>query len=382
MASFALPQDFSSEEMLRYSRQMLMPEVGPDGQAKLKEASVLCVGAGGLGSPLLLYLAAAGVGRIGIVDFDRVDRSNLHRQVLYGDSDEGRPKLERAADKLADINPNVELELFEGALTFENAERIVEGFDVVADGTDNFPARYAISEACVRLGKPNVHGAVFRFDGQVSVFDARRGPCYRCIFPQPPPPGAAPSCAEAGVLGVLPGVIGCLQATEAIKLILGVGEPLVGRILLVDALTMRFQEVHVAKDPQCPGCGPEESRQPIEVAASACEAPGTQPIEEVGPAELHRALQSDAPPFLLDVREPVERAISAIEGDYHVPMDDVPERLAELNPGADIVVYCRSGVRSRTVAQYLRSQGFQKVRNLAGGINAYAREVAPELSQY
>jgi len=261
---------FSTAEKIRYSRQMLMPEVGPEGQAKLKEARVLCVGAGGLGSPLLMYLAAAGVGTLGIVDFDKVDASNLHRQILFDTDDLGKTKLKAASERIEDINPEVEVELFDGALNFENAERICESFDVVADGTDNFAARYAINEACVRLDKPNVHGAVFRFDGQVSVFDARTGPCYRCIFPEPPPPGAAPSCAEAGVLGVLPGVVGSLQAVEVLKLILGEGESLVGRIITFDALTMRFEEIRVSKDSSCPTCGPAEGRYAVTIPDAAC----------------------------------------------------------------------------------------------------------------
>jgi adenylyltransferase/sulfurtransferase len=374
--------NFTQAERIRYSRQMLMPEVGAEGQARLKDARVLCVGAGGLGSPLLMYLAAAGVGTIGIVDFDRVESSNLHRQVLYGTSDEGRPKLEAAAERLEDLNPELHLELFEGALTSGNAEAIIESFDVVADGTDNFAARYAVNEACVRLGKPNVHGAIFRFDGQVTVFDARRGPCYRCIFPEPPPPGTVPSCAEAGVLGVLPGVVGSLQGIEVLKLLLGKGEPLIGRLLIFDALAMSFDELRYPKDPQCPSCGPVAFRKAVAVPDAYCEIPHLSSETEISAKELAEAMESTSEPLVLDVREQVERDICHIPGDMFIPMGDVGSRYGELPPEAEIVVYCRSGVRSADVAEFLRERGFTNVRNLAGGILAWAKDVDPSMPTY
>lgn len=373
---------FSTAEKIRYSRQMLMPEVGPEGQAKLKDARVLCVGAGGLGSPLLMYLAAAGVGTLGIVDFDKVDASNLHRQILFDTEDEGRTKLEAASERLEDINPEVEVELFDGALDFKNAERICESFDVVADGTDNFAARYAINEACVRLEKPNVHGAVFRFDGQVSVFDARTGPCYRCIFPEPPPPGAAPSCAEAGVLGVLPGVVGSLQAVEVLKIILGEGESLVGRIITFDALTMRFEEIRVSKDTNCPTCGPEEGRYAVTIPDSACVFDPNHAVPEVSATVLADELNRGAQLVLLDVREPFEREISVLGEDVFIPLGQLPNRMNELDKDAEIVAYCHMGMRSATAVEMLGNAGFRKVRNLRGGIDAWAEFVDPSMSRY
>ena len=373
---------FSTAEKIRYSRQMLMPEVGPEGQAKLKEARVLCVGAGGLGSPLLMYLAAAGVGTLGIVDFDKVDASNLHRQILFDTEDEGRTKLEAASERLEDINPEVEVELFDGALNFENAERICESFDVVADGTDNFAARYAINEACVRLDKPNVHGAVFRFDGQVSVFDARTGPCYRCIFPEPPPPGAAPSCAEAGVLGVLPGVVGSLQAVEVLKIILGEGEPLVGRIITFDALTMRFEEIRVSKDSNCPTCGPADGRYAVTIPDSTCAFDPNHAVPEVSPTVLADELARGAKITLLDVREPFEREIAVIGDDVFIPLGQLSNRMHELDKDAEIVAYCHMGMRSANAVEMLENAGFKKVRNLRGGVDAWADFVDPSMARY
>lgn len=373
---------FSTAEKIRYSRQMLMPEVGPDGQARLNEARVLCVGAGGLGSPLLMYLAAAGVGTLGIVDFDKVDASNLHRQILFDTDDEGRAKLEAAAERLEDINPEVEIELFDGALNFENAERICNSFDVIADGTDNFAARYAINEACVRLEKPNVHGAVFRFDGQVSVFDARSGPCYRCIFPEPPPPGAAPSCAEAGVLGVLPGVVGSLQAVEVLKIILGEGDSLVGRIITFDALAMRFDEIRVSKDPNCPTCGPSEGRFSVTIPDSACAFDPSRPVSEVSATVLADELSRGAKIVLLDVREPFEREIAFLGDDIFIPLGQLQNRMDELDKDAEIVAYCHMGMRSATATEMLEDAGFKKVRNLRGGIDAWAEFVDPTMARY
>lgn len=377
---------FSSGELQRYGRQILMPEVGLEGQAKLREARVLCVGAGGLGSPLLMYLAAAGVGTVGIVEFDQVDASNLHRQVLYGESDVGRSKAQRAAERLRDINPHIDVQVHEAALAPENAIEIVSDYDIVADGTDNFPTRYLVNDTCVRLGKANVHGAIFRFEGQVSIFDARVGPCYRCIFPEPPAPGTVPNCAEAGVLGVLPGVVGCLQASEVVKLIVGIGEPLIGKLLMFDALTMETRTLRIPKDPGCPACRPGANLDELDFGTSVCAVPAESEAEasdtEVTPRALAGELRGARPPKLLDVREDMERRISVIPDDFHIPTHELAERLGELGRPDDLVVYCRSGARSAMVAAQLRRAGFPRVRNLVGGINAWALEVDPSVPRY
>ncbi|MGE0353599.1 MAG: molybdopterin-synthase adenylyltransferase MoeB [Gemmatimonadales bacterium] len=371
------------QELVRYSRHLILPGVGVEGQQKLRAARVLVVGAGGLGSPAVLYLAAAGVGTIGLVDFDRVDLTNLQRQVIHGTAAVGRAKLESAGERVRDLNPHVQLVPFDTRLSSENALGILREFDVVLDGTDNFPTRYLLSDACVLLGKPNVYGSIFRFDGQVSVFDAARGPCYRCLFAEPPPPGLVPNCAEGGVLGVLPGVIGSLQALEALKLILGTGEPLIGRLLLFDALRSRFREIALRKDPDCPACGPRPTvTELIDYEAFCGTARPAAAGMEIGVAELHRALAGPAPPVLLDVREDFEWEIAHLEGARHVPLGQLASRLAELNGAEDLVVYCHHGQRSLSAVEVLRGAGFGRARSLAGGIDAWASEVDPRMSRY
>jgi adenylyltransferase/sulfurtransferase len=386
----------SNEEIQRYSRHLILPEVGAEGQKKLKASRVLMIGAGGLGSPLGLYLAAAGVGTIGIVDFDVVDYSNLQRQLLHGTKDVGRPKLDSARDRIKDINPHVEVAGYETALSSANAREILKDFDVVVDGTDNFPTRYLVNDACVLLGKPNVYGSIFRFEGQASVFDARRGPCYRCLYPEPPPPGLVPSCAEGGVLGVLPGIVGAIQAIETIKLILEVGDSLVGRLLTFDALAMRFRELKLRKNPDCVLCGPNPTVTELIDYQQFCGIKGGPSPEELAdqerqrghdweitPPELKAALDAGAPLYLLDVREPHEVAICQIPGTSAlIPVGSVGERMGELNPDADIVVYCRSGVRSARAFDQLRAAGFKNLRNLKGGILGWSREVDPSMPQY
>jgi molybdopterin/thiamine biosynthesis adenylyltransferase/rhodanese-related sulfurtransferase/molybdopterin converting factor small subunit len=374
----------SHEEILRYSRHLILPEVGVAGQKKLKAARVLLVGAGGLGSPAALYLAAAGVGTIGIVDFDVVDKTNLQRQVLHGTAAVGRPKLESARERLEDLNPNVRVETFETRLTSENALDIIREFDIVADGTDNFPTRYLVNDACVLLGKPNVYGSIFRFEGQASVFFAREGPCYRCLYAEPPPPGLVPSCAEGGVLGVLPGIIGSIQAMETIKLILGVGEPLVGRLLLFDALKLSFRELKLAKDPDCPVCGPRPSVTALIDYEAFCgigAAPAYEGVE-VTPLELKDELDQGKELVLLDVREPHEYEIAHIEGVTFIPLGELPGRLRELDDHAEIVTYCHHGARSLKAVEILKAAGFAKVRSLRGGIDAWAASVDPSLPRY
>src|SRR3954464_15051986 len=378
----------STEEIQRYSRHLIMPEVGMDGQLKLKAARVLCVGTGGLGSPLAMYLAAAGVGTLGLVDFDVVDASNLHRQVIHFTKDVGRPKLESAEEKVHGINPNVIVRKFETRLTSANALEIFKDFDVVVDGTDNFPTRYLINDACVLSGKPNVYGSIFRFEGQASVFAAKDGPCYRCLYPEPPPPGMVPSCAEGGVLGILPGLVGLIQATETIKLIVGIGEPLIGRLLLVDALAMRFREMKLRKNPDCPMCGTNRSITKLMDYEQFCgmnqtetKAPMANALPEMTVEELKRKLDAKEDIFVLDVREPHEYQICNIGG-YLMPMGDVQKRQQELDPDKHIVVHCRSGVRSAKVADFLRQQGFEKVQNLAGGILAWADRIDPKMPKY
>lgn len=376
----------SNEEILRYSRHLIMPEVAMDGQHKLKAASVLMIGAGGLGSPLGLYLAAAGVGHIGVVDFDVVDNSNLQRQIIHSTSWVGRPKLESARARMLDLNPHIQVDAYPEPLSSANARQLFAGYDVIVDGTDNFPTRYLVNDACVLTGKPNVYGSIYRFEGQASVFDARRGPCYRCLYPEPPPPGLAPSCAEGGVLGVLPGVIGTIQATEAIKLIIGQGEPLIGRLLIYDALEMRFNELKLRKDPQCPVCGGHPTVTELIDYQAFC---GVAPEENAGreweitPQELEDQLGRDGKDMvILDVREPVEWEIVHLPNAKLIPRGDLPERIHELDTADEIVVYCRTGVRSAAALSFMRQAGFRKVRHLRGGIDAWAREVDPSMPRY
>jgi adenylyltransferase/sulfurtransferase len=382
--------DLTPDELVRYGRHLILPEVGLLGQRRLKAARVLCVGAGGLGSPVAMYLAAAGVGTLGIVDFDAVDASNLQRQILHGTPDVGRPKLESARDRLRALNPHVRVEPHAEALTSANAMTILRGYDVVVDGTDNFPTRYLVNDACVLLGIPNVYGAVFRFDGQASVFAGGDGPCYRCVFPEPPPPGTVPSCAEAGVFGVLPGVIGTIQATETIKLIAGVGTTLAGRLLVYDALQMSFQILRLRKNPECPVCGESPTiRELIDYDAfcglKAAAEPEPQPVEldyHITPPELKARWDRGDRPFLLDVREPFEHELVHLPDAVLMPMGDVPTRQGELDPDREIVVYCHHGVRSMRVVTWLRASGFPHARNLRGGIDAWTNQVDPTLVRY
>jgi len=373
----------SHEEVLRYSRHLILPEVGVAGQARLKDARVLLVGAGGLGSPAALYLAAAGVGTLGVVDADRVDASNLQRQVLHGTSDVGRPKTESAADRLREINPHVEVEGFSERLTSANALDLLRSFDVIVDGSDNFPTRYLVNDACVLLGKPDIYGAIFRFDGQASVFGSNGGPCYRCLFADPPPPDLVPSCAEAGVLGVLPGIIGSIQATEAIKLILGIGESLSGRLLLFDALKLEFRELALARDPECPVCGTHPTVQALIDYEAFCGMPGAgNDAVEVSARAFATERESGRTSLVVDVREPHEVAIAAFPGAVHIPLRQLPARLSELDPHMPIVTLCHMGQRSLRAREILVAAGFGNVRSLAGGITAWSREVDTEVPQY
>lgn len=382
--------ELSREERQRYGRHLILPDVGEEGQKKLKNASVLLVGAGGLGAPLAMYLAAAGVGRLGLVDFDRVEASNLQRQVLYGTEDIGRPKLEAARERIQSINPHVEVDLHEVRLSSENALEIVEDYDVVADGTDNFPTRYLVNDACTLTGTPNVYGSIFRFEGQVSVFCAEGGPSYRCLYPEPPPPGLVPSCAEGGVLGVLPGIVGTLQATEVIKLITGIGEPLIGRLLLVDTLEMSFRSLRVERDPDWPVGEPHPRVTELIDYEQFCGIPTPEQEEaerdgvpEISVTELSRRRQEDEEPFLLDVREPGERAIAHLGGEL-IPVGQLEERLGELagHEEEEIVVYCRSGARSAQAVEFMRERGFKGAKNLAGGILAWSDEVDSSVPKY
>ena len=375
----------SNQEIKRYSRHLIMPEVGLAGQKKLKQASVLCVGTGGLGSPLALYLAAAGVGRIGLIDFDVVDFSNLQRQVLHFTTDVGRPKLESASEKLRALNPEIEIVTHSGMLTAENALDICKGYDIIADGTDNFATRYLTNDVCVLLGKPNVHASIFRFDGQASVFYAKEGPCYRCVYPEPPPPGEAPSCAEGGVLGILPGLLGVVQATEVIKLILGVGTPLIGRMLLFDALEMNTRELRLRKDPHCAICGTAPTIHALtqQEYDTACGVAADPEQVEISARVLHDQMQKNpVHPILLDVREPHEWEICRIEGAHLIPLTDLAERVHELDLSRDIVVYCLAGSRSRQAVSFLRQAGYARTQNLAGGIRAWASQVDPAMPIY
>jgi molybdopterin/thiamine biosynthesis adenylyltransferase/rhodanese-related sulfurtransferase len=376
----------SNDEVLRYSRHLIMPEVGMDGQLKLKQAKVLCIGTGGLGSPLALYLAAAGIGTLGIVDFDIVDVTNLQRQVIHGTEDIGRKKLDSAADRISSMNPYVDVRKFETRLTSANAMELFRDFDIIVDGTDNFPTRYLVNDACVLSGKPNVYGSIFRFEGQASVFATKDGPCYRCLYPEPPPPGLVPSCAEGGVLGILPGLVGLIQATETIKLILGSGESLVGRLLLVDALAMRFRELKLRKNPECPVCGKNPTVTKLIDYEQFCgirgeEKPVPATMQDMTPEELKQRLDAGDDLFVLDVREPHEYQICNIGG-HLIPLNDLPKRVSELDSSREIVVHCKMGGRSAKAVDFLKQAGFGKVHNLAGGINAWAERVDTKMPKY
>lgn len=376
------------DEMSRYARHLTLPEVGMEGQQRLKAARVLCVGAGGLGSPLALYLAAAGVGTLGLVDFDVVDASNLQRQILHSTRDVGRSKLDSAAEKLAALNPTVQIVKHPTMLTSANALEILSDYDLVADGTDNFPTRYLVNDACVIAGKPNVYASIFRFEGQASVFAAREGPCYRCIYPEPPPAGTVPNCAEGGVLGILPGLLGVIQATEVIKLILGKGESLIGRLLLVDALAMRFRELKLRKNPECPVCGAHPTitelidyQQFCGLTPAAQETALKNGIPQMTPTELKQRLDAGDEIFVLDVREPFEYQIASIGGTL-IPINEVPQRLGEIDREREVVVHCKSGGRSQRVAEFLAQSGYTRVSNLAGGITAWSNDVDPTVPKY
>jgi sulfur-carrier protein adenylyltransferase/sulfurtransferase len=378
----------TTDEIQRYSRHLILPDVGVEGQQKLKAARVLIVGAGGLGSPVALYLAAAGVGTLGLIDFDVVDVSNLQRQILHGTKDVGRSKLESARARLHDVNPHVRVETYETRLTSANALEIIRGYDIVVDGTDNFATRYLTNDACVLLGKPNVYGSIFRFEGQASVFGMADGPCYRCLFPEPPPPGSVPSCAEGGVFGVLPGIVGTIQATETIKLILGIGETLAGRLLLIDAQSMQFRAMTLRKDPACPACGTRTITALIDYD-EFCGTPGADAMDdiddvlEITPRELAARLSGGDDSFdLIDVREPYEWAIARIDGARLIPLGQVPKSLSSLDKTREIVVMCRSGVRSADAVRFMQSQGFARVRNLAGGILRWSSDVDPRVPRY
>jgi sulfur-carrier protein adenylyltransferase/sulfurtransferase len=377
----------SKEEIQRYSRHLIMPEVGMEGQLKLKQAKVLCIGTGGLGAPLGLYLAAAGVGRLGIVDFDVVDCTNLQRQVLFGTSDVGRPKITAAADRLRNLNPEIQIDAIETRLTSENAMELFRDYDIIVDGTDNFPTRYLVNDACVILGKPNVYGSIFRFEGQITIFGYPDGPCYRCLYPEPPPPGLVPSCAEGGVLGVLPGIVGTIQAAETLKLIIGKGQPLVGRLLLFDALAMKFRELKLRKNPDCPVCGTHRTVTKLIDYAEFCgirgeEAPSTVTnIPEITPKDLKARLDRGDDLYILDVREPHEYQICNING-HLIPLGELPRRVHELDSSREIVAHCRSGKRSADAVQFLQKAGFRKIWNLKGGILGWSDDVDPSVPKY
>jgi sulfur-carrier protein adenylyltransferase/sulfurtransferase len=386
--------ELSHEEIMRYSRHLLIPEVGLEGQRKLKNSSALVVGTGGLGSPVSLYLAAAGVGRIGLVDYDVVDKSNLQRQVIHGTSSIGQLKVESAKAKLLDLNPDIQIDVYNEPYTSENALRIARDYDIILDGTDNFPTRYLTNDVAVFLGKPNVYASIFRFDGQVSVFYAKEGPCYRCLFPEPPPPGLVPSCAEGGVLGVLPGTIGTLQATEALKVLLGIGDPLIGRLLLYNALDMSFDFVTLKKNPKCRVCGPNADIKELIDYEEFCGVPGHDHGDEGSAGEgwditapelaerVNASTSLSTSLKLLDVREPHELEISALPNAVNIPLGQLASRLSELNSADDMVVFCKGGTRSARALELLASAGFKKVKNLKGGINSWAREVDPSLPIY
>ncbi|HEY3628776.1 MAG TPA: molybdopterin-synthase adenylyltransferase MoeB [Terracidiphilus sp.] len=384
----ALPE-LTTDDLSRYSRHLILPEVGMEGQRKLKAAKVLCVGTGGLGSPLAFYLAAAGIGTLGMVDFDVVDASNLQRQIIHSTKDIGRKKLDSAAEKLLALNPVLNVVKHDTLLSSANALEILKDYDIVADGTDNFPTRYLVNDACVLLGKPNVYGSIFRFEGQASVFATEEGPCYRCLYPEPPPPGLVPSCAEGGVLGILPGLVGVIQATEVIKLILGNGQPLIGRLLLVDALNMRFRELKLRKNPECPVCGEHPTVTQLIDYQQFCgivpetpqESSVKNGIPQISVKELKRRLDAGEDVQLIDVREPYEYQIAQIGGKL-IPQNDVPQRLAEIDRNREVVVHCRSGARSQRIAEFLKQNGYPQVANLAGGILAWSDEVDPKVQKY
>ncbi|HEX6991193.1 MAG TPA: molybdopterin-synthase adenylyltransferase MoeB [Gemmatimonadales bacterium] len=374
---------FSQRETVRYARQFTLPELGAAGQARLKQGRVLVVGAGGLGSPALLYLASAGVGTVGVVDFDNVERSNLHRQVLHGEGSLGQPKIRSAAERLRDLNPDIVVRTHDTRLTSDNALGIISEYDVVVDGSDNFPTRYLVNDGCVLAGRPLVYAAIFRFEGQATLFAEPDGPCYRCLYPEPPPPGLVPTCAEAGVLGVLPGVLGSIQALEAIKRVAGIGESLKGRLLVFDALRLRFRELLIEKDPDCPMCGMNPTvRTLVDYDAFCGLAGATGRDAEISAPELAQSLAGSAPPLVVDVREPHEWEIAALEGALLIPLATLPARLAELDPGRPIVTVCHRGARSMRALELLRAAGYSKVRSLKGGVDAWAREVAPDMQRY
>lgn len=381
--------ELSHEEIHRYSRHLLIPDVGLEGQKKLKASSVLIVGTGGLGSPVALYLAAAGVGRIGLVDYDVVDFSNLQRQIIHGESRLGDLKVESARERMLDLNPEIQIDVYNEVINSENAFRIAEPYDIIVDGTDNFPTRYLVNDLCVLTGKPNVYGSIFRFDGQASVFDAEKGPCYRCLFPEPPPPGLVPSCAEGGVLGVLPGTIGSIQATETLKIILGIGEPLIGRLLLYDALDLSFQTVKLQKNPECKVCGEHSEITGLIDYEAFCGVPAHDHDEgsagdewDITASQLSSRLKENPDLRLIDVREPHEREISNLEGSELIPLGQFAARLNELDSAEELVIFCKAGTRSTRALEILASAGFKKVKNLKGGINAWALEVDPSLPIY
>lgn len=395
MAVATPPTTLNKDEILRYSRHLILPEVGMEEQIKLKNAKVLMVGAGGLGAPLGLYLAASGVGRIGVVDFDVVDFTNLQRQVIHGTKDVGRKKLDSAADSMLDINPYMTVDKFDTAITSENALDIIKDYDMVVDGTDNFPTRYLINDACVLLKKPNVYGSIFRFEGQATIFAYPGGPCYRCLYPEPPPPGLVPSCAEGGVLGILPGIIGVIQATEAVKLILGVGETLVGRLMLYDALAMRFRELKLRRNPECPVCGDHPSihelidyhqfcgvPNPSEVAPVTEQQAGFMSDTEIDAVALKARLDRGDKFQFIDVREPNEYQIASIPGAKLIPLGDVPKRVGELDPNTEVIVHCKMGGRSAKACDFLRQSGFKNVKNMLGGITAWSDKIDPSVPKY
>ena len=385
-----MPAELSKDEILRYSRHLIMPEVALAGQQKLKQARVLCIGAGGLGSPMALYLAAAGIGRIGLVDFDTVDFTNLQRQILFSDADVGRPKLDAAIDRLRGVNPHVEYVPHEARLTSENALEIFADYDIIADGTDNFPTRYLVNDACVLSGKPNVYGSIFRFDGQISVFDAQKGPCYRCLYPDPPPPGLVPSCAEGGVLGVLPGIVGSLQAAEVLKIAVGIGDSLIGRLVLFDALEMSFRQVKVRKNPKCPICGENPTLDKLIDYEQFCgirgeeshTAVGIEEIPAITVEQLKAKLDAGENFKVLDVRETTEWQICHLEPAKLIPLGELPSRLAELDTAEEYVVHCKMGGRSAQAVELMRKAGFGKVHNLTGGITAWAQKIDTSMATY
>ena len=387
-AATRLPE-LTTDDLSRYSRHLILPEVGMEGQRRLKAARVLCVGAGGLGSPLALYLTAAGIGTLGLVDFDVVDASNLQRQIIHFTKDIGRKKLDSAVEKLTALNPAIRIVKHETMLTSANALEILKDYDIVTDGTDNFPTRYLVNDACVLTGKPNVYGAVFRFEGQASVFATEQGPCYRCVYPEPPTPGQAPNCAESGVLGILPGLVGMIQATEVIKLILGKGESLIGRLLLIDVLAMRFRELQLRKNPECPVCGSHPTVTELIDYQQFCGIAPEPPkentlkngIPQISVKELKRRIDAGEDVYLLDVREPYEHKIAQIGGKL-IPQNEVPQRLAEIDRDREVIVHCRSGVRSQRIAEFLKQAGYPRVVNLAGGILAWADEIDPKVQKY